>query len=164
MLIPEGSVHYKGPSPLLHWLGQLSHSAPEGKSIVNKQSYIVLDKQQRVYEECIALTYSSFFCSSLQCSKAFTTNQEHLKSSISVPIWVHKRTLSRNPFTQTELEVVFLIFLSIIYLVSACIYYGLILYIQHTLTHLTNCLGITKAIQIIILHKEKKRTIKRRCR
>jgi len=36
------------------------------------------------------LTCKTFFCSSLQSSNAFTTTQEHLKSSISVPIWFHK--------------------------------------------------------------------------
>jgi hypothetical protein len=37
-----------------------------------------------------SLTCKTFFWSSLESSNAFTTSQEHLKSSISVPIWFHR--------------------------------------------------------------------------
>lgn len=45
-------------------------------------------KKQRIFRHAI-FTCNSFFCSSLQSSRAFTTNQEHLKSSMSVPTWQH---------------------------------------------------------------------------
>lgn len=58
------------------------------------------------YKEIANLTNNVFFCSSLVSSNAFTTNQEHLKSSISVPIWEYKRV----NFPQTNKQIMNRIF------------------------------------------------------
>ena len=53
------------------------------------------------------LTYNISVCSLLQRSNAFTTNQEHLKSSISVPICIIKRynMLASSEHTNTAKQV-----------------------------------------------------------
>ena len=68
----------------------------------NKRFYsslIISEKGKEAAENKIwPLTYKIFFCSSLPSSNAFTTNQEHLKSSISVPIWYHHKNESGHQF------------------------------------------------------------------
>lgn len=76
------------------------------------------------------LTCSTFFCPSLHNSRAFTTSQEHLKSSISVPIW---------PVELGDIR----LFVGTKELGKFCAW-----------TYFSCLFWVTKTVQIIILHHE----------
>lgn len=81
---PRDWEFYKAPSLLQHSLDPPFHSSPAKQ---NSNWLRKMLENWTIRAKCCFLTYNIFFCSSSQSSSAFTTNQEHLKSSISVPIW-----------------------------------------------------------------------------